>query len=68
MIFSLLISLAIAQDLPVVKTISSECLERELALWEKEKQRLPSPDEADLIIDMCVKQAYEQAKKNAKSK
>jgi hypothetical protein len=46
----------------VVRQISSDCLERELELWEKNKGRLPNAEEADLIIDMCVKRAYDTEK------
>jgi hypothetical protein len=42
---------------------ATECFQAELDLWEATKGRLPTDDEADLIIDMCMKKAYEEAKK-----
>lgn len=46
------------------RTIASDCLERELNLWERERGRLPNSEEADLIIDMCVKKAFEKEPKS----
>ena len=42
---------------------ANECMARELDLWEANKGRLPTNNEADLIVDFCVKQAYVNEKK-----
>lgn len=44
--------------------IASDCLERELDLWEKQRGRLPTSEEADLLIEACVKEAFKKEPKN----
>ena len=46
------------------RRFASECLDAELDMWEAERGALPGPDEADLIIEMCVKQAFEKQKED----
>lgn len=40
------------------------CMEQELDMWEQERGRLPTADEADLIIDMCVAKAFKKEQQN----
>lgn len=39
------------------------CFQHELDLWEATRGRLPSADEADLIVDMCMEK-YDAKVKN----
>lgn len=41
---------------------TSICFSQELDLFEKTKGRLPTDDEADLIIDYCVNRKYDEKK------
>lgn len=44
-------------------TLAAQCLDHEVDLFESVKGRLPNPYEADLIVDMCVKLAFEKEPK-----
>jgi hypothetical protein len=46
------------------RTIASDCLERALDEWERERGRLPTSEEADLLIEACVKEAFEKEPKS----
>lgn len=45
---------------------ATRCFQIELNLWESVRGRLPTDDEADLIVDVCMLK-YEEAK-NEQSK
>lgn len=62
--FLLTAALALGASPEKSKAIATDCLDRELDLWERERGRLPNGEEADLIIEMCVKQAFEKEPKS----
>lgn len=67
MILGLLFITYLSAAEPQPSEVARQCFQVELDLYERVKGRLPTPDEADLIIDNCMG-AYENARKKQETK
>ena len=62
----LLIANLWASDISPAERAALTCLQNEVDLYEARKGRLPTDDEADLIIDACMEK-YNHVKKEIKN-
>lgn len=60
LLFFALTAFAEVPEYANVSRVAKQCFQNEVDLFEQIKGRLPTDDEADLIIDMCIKRAYER--------